>query len=79
MLNWDTAQIKTRAIQKQLFVSLNPVEQQVVDYLAKEGKQQLDEIAIHCGLPVSACSGLLLELEMKGVICPLPGKNFELA
>ncbi len=79
MLNWDTARIKSRAIQQQLFVSLKPVEQQVVDYLAEEGKQQLDEIAIHCGLPVSACSRLLLELEMKGVICPLPGKFFELA
>ncbi|TDQ32732.1 DNA-processing protein DprA [Zeaxanthinibacter enoshimensis] len=79
MLNWEATASGGRGVQKQLFVDLNPVEQRVVQFLEDKGKQHLDEISIHCDLPVSACSALLFELEMKGVICPLPGKLFELA
>ena len=79
MLNWDlesnSHQLKT--IQKQLFVELNLEEQKVYDYLFKTGKQMLDVIALECNIPTYKLASLLLQLEMKGVVKPLPGKLFE--
>jgi DNA processing protein len=76
MLNWDV-QTKSTAVQKQLFVELEPQEQVVFDYLQQVGKQQLDLIALGCNLPSYKTAGLLLEMELKGAVRPLPGKLFE--
>ena len=75
-LNWDIVK-ETKAIQKQLFVILDPDEQKVYDYLLKTGKEVMDIIAIQCDFPIFRISGLLLNMELKGVIRPLPGKMFE--
>lgn len=77
MLNWELEEKKQKPVQKQLFVSLEGDEQLVYDYLQKNGKQLMDVIAIECGLPVFKISSLLLNMELKGVVRPLPGKLFE--
>ncbi|TGD58692.1 DNA-processing protein DprA [Flavobacterium humi] len=77
MLNWDMEK-KEKQIQKQLFVTLEPEEQLVFDFLQKNGKEQMDLMAVHCGLPVFKLSSLLLNMELKGIIRPLPGKMFEI-
>lgn len=76
MLNWEVNK-ETKAVQKQLFVTLNSEEQLIYDYLQKTGKEVLDSIALECSLPVFKVSGILLNMELKGVIRPLPGKLFE--
>ncbi len=76
MLNWDIKE-ETKPIQKQLFVSLDNDEQKVYDYLLKTGKELMDIIALNCDFPIYRISGLLLNMELKGVIRPLPGKMFE--
>ena len=75
-LNWD---IKSAAgpIQKQLFVSLEEDEQKVYDFLSQNGKELLDLIAVGCRLPVFRLAPILLNMELKGVVRPLPGKLFE--
>lgn len=75
-LNWDIKE-ETKSIQKQLFVTLDDDEQKVYDYLLKTGKELMDIIALHCDFPIYRISGLLLNMELKGVIRPLPGKMFE--
>lgn len=75
-LNWDL-KTETKSVQKQLFVSLDPEEQKIYDYLLQSGKEMLDSIAIDCQLPIFKLSSLLLNMELKGVIRPLPGKLFE--
>ncbi|MGL5113550.1 MAG: DNA-processing protein DprA, partial [Flavobacterium sp.] len=75
-LNWDI-QTVAKSIQKQLFVSLDLEEQKIYDYLLLSGKEMLDSIAIDCQLPTFKLSSLLLNMELKGVIRPLPGKLFE--
>jgi DNA processing protein len=75
-LNWDI-ETKTKAVQKQLFVTLDENEQRVYDYLLKKGKELLDIIALECDFPIFKISGILLNMELKGVIRPLPGKLFE--
>ena len=77
MLNWELESKKTKPIQKQLFVSLEDDEQKIYDYLQKTGKQILDIIALECDFPIFRISSILLNMELKGVIRPLPGKLFE--
>jgi DNA processing protein len=76
ILNWDI-QKKTKAVQKQLFVTLDDDEQKVYDYLLKTGKELMDIIALRCDFPIYKISGMLLNMELKGVVRPLPGKLFE--
>ena len=80
ILYWEIAAVTRKnnsAIQKQLFVSLDEDEQKIYDYLQKTGKQLLDIIAVNCDLPIFRISSLLLNMELKGVIRPFPGKLFE--
>ena len=76
ILNWDI-ESKAKPIQKQLFVTLENDEQKVYDYLLKNGKELMDIIALRCDFPIYKISGMLLNMELKGVIRPLPGKLFE--
>ena len=75
ILNWKQ-QKTTPAIQKQLFVDLNENEQLVYDFLKKEGKSDLDSISLHCKIPTYQLASILLNLELKDVLSPLPGKLF---
>ena len=76
ILNWDI-QKEAKPVQKQLFVSLDDDEQKVYDYLLKTRKELMDIIALRCDFPIYKISGMLLNMELKGVIRPLPGKLFE--
>lgn len=75
-LNWDLNQ-EIKPVQSRLFVNLAPEEQKTYDYLLEKQNQSLDEIALGCELPISKTSAILLSLELKGVVQPLPGKNFK--
>ncbi|MCF6296404.1 MAG: DNA-processing protein DprA [Flavobacteriaceae bacterium] len=78
MLNWETEDKKLKKlIQKQLFVELNEYEETIYNLLLKEGKQNLDFIALNCKYPIHKTATVLLNLELKGLIKPLPGKIFE--
>ncbi len=76
VLNWDIEK-KSKPVQKQLFVELELDEQKIYDFLLKNGKELLDVIALRCDFPIYKISGMLLNMELKGVIRPLPGKLFE--
>lgn len=76
MLNWDLEKA-VKPVQKQLFVALDDDEQKIYDYLLQSGKELLDIIALECDFPIYKISGILLNMELKGVIRPLPGKLFE--
>jgi DNA processing protein len=76
ILNWDI-QKESKPVQKQLFVTLEDDEQKVYDYLLKTGKEIMDIIALRCDFPIYKISGMLLNMELKGVVRPLPGKLFE--
>ena len=77
MLNWQVEE-KINPVQKQLFVELEGEEQLLFEYLQNKGKDQLDLIALNCNIPTFKAASLLLNMELKGVIRPLPGKLFEL-
>ena len=77
ILNWELETKASKPVQKQLFVVLDSDEQKIYDYLQKNGKQLLDIISLECDFPIFRISALLLNMELKGVIRPLPGKLFE--
>ena len=77
MLGWEVAPSTSKPQQTQLFIELTEEEQKVLDYLKTTEKELLDRIAIACGLPTYKVATLLLNLELKGVVRPLPGKLFE--
>ena len=77
LLGWELDEKKKEPIQKQLFTELSDTEKDVYSYLQSNGKQTLDTIALECSLPIFKVSATLLNMEMKGVIRPLPGKLFE--
>ncbi len=82
MLNWQLDDISTGSItkptvQKQLFVELDATEKIIYNYLKANDKQLLDVIAINCEMPIFKVASILLTMELKGVIRPLPGKLFE--
>ena len=78
MLNWQLEENDKPIIQKKLFVELDANEKAIYNYLKENGKQLLDVIALHCNMPTFKVAGLLLNMELKGVIRPLPGKLFEI-
>jgi len=77
MLNWDIDSKNEKSVQKQLFVELNETEQLIYNFLFENGKEVLDTISLNCKLPIYQTTTILFNLEMKGVVKPLPGKLFE--
>ena len=78
LLGWQIEEEKPeKTVQKKLFVELDETEQSIYSYLQLNGKQLLDTVALECKLPIFKVSSTLLNMEMKGVIRPLPGKLFE--
>ncbi len=78
MLNWQLEDEVKPAIQKKLFVELNDEEKVIYNYLKENDKQLLDIIALNCNIPTYKAASVLLNMELKGVIRPLPGKLFEI-
>jgi DNA processing protein len=78
LLGWQIEEEKQeKTVQKQLFVELDETEQSIYSYLQLNGKQLLDTVALECKLPIFKVSSTLVQMEMKGVVRPLPGKLFE--
>ncbi|WP_055444061.1 DNA-processing protein DprA [Lacinutrix himadriensis] len=77
ILNWELEDSKKQTVQKQLFVELDDQEKVIYNFLKDIEKEQLDVIALRCNLPTFKVAGLLLNMELKGVVRPLPGKLFE--
>jgi DNA processing protein len=77
MLNWQLEDEAKPAVQKQLFVELDDDEKVIYNYLKQNDKQLLDVIALECCIPIFKTASILLNMELKGMIRPLPGKLFE--
>ncbi len=77
MLGWENSK-KVKKVQPQLFVQLTEEEEIVSTYLSGRKNELLDVISLECSIPVYRLASVLFQLEMKGVVRPLPGKLFEL-
>lgn len=77
MLDWELNEIK-KPKQTQLFVELDEEEKIVFRFLKEKDKVLLDIIAIECNIPAYKAASILMNMELKGVVRPLPGKLFQL-
>ena len=77
MLGWKINENVNIAKQTKLFVELTQEESILYEYLKKKDKVLLDNIALDCNFPTFKVSSLLLSMELKGVVRPLPGKLFQ--
>ncbi|MFD0863074.1 DNA-processing protein DprA [Sungkyunkwania multivorans] len=78
MLGWELKSNKPLPIQKKLFVELNNEEKAIFRIVKDKGKVLLDHIALETELPPNVVASNLLSMELKGIVRPLPGKQFEL-
>lgn len=75
MMNWDSA---PQVVQTQLFPDLSEEEEKIYKFVSK-GRKNIDEIAEHCAEhSPSKLAGLLLTMELKGVLVALPGKSYSI-
>ncbi|WP_093141905.1 DNA-processing protein DprA [Ulvibacter litoralis] len=77
MLGWKLDKTPVKSVQAELFVALTDEETIVYEYLNQHEKVLLDEISQHCTMPTYKVATLLLSLELKGVVRPIPGKLFQ--
>ena len=77
VMRWEKNN-KSQTIQKQLFVELTEQEETIVTILKKEEDINIDKLGYESKLSPSEMASLLLSLEFKGLIRPLPGKRYAL-
>lgn len=78
LMGWEKVEVKTKNVQKKLFLELSEEEKSIITLLNEKGKQDIDSININSNLQVSKIAATLLNLEFKGVVKSLPGKVYEL-
>lgn len=78
LLNYFNLKSNPKPVQKELFIELDNDEELIYQFLLKNGKQQIDQLAVGLNFPVFKLNGILLNLELKGIVKPLSGKFFEL-
>jgi len=62
----------------ELLANLTEDERKLYELIEKEGTIQLDELAWKSGITISQTAGLLLQLEMSGLIQMLAGKKIRI-
>lgn len=73
-MNWDASHTTPRTVQRQLFPDFTPEEEQVVGLLNKHPEGlQINLLVVQSNIPINRMTGILFELEMKGVIRALAG------
>ncbi len=79
LMGWQKDGKSTDAVQKDLFVELTSEEQTLTGLLQKENSLTIDQLSLYGNMPVSKISGILLNLEFKGLVKCLPGKVYQLS
>ena len=74
-LGWQTA-APDKPVQRELFPTLTTEETRVRDLLRGTEGMNINRLAVEANLPVYRLTALLFELEMKGLVKPLPGGRY---
>lgn len=76
IMRWE--EISNQPVQAQLFVELSDREQSIVDYIRAHKELPIDTLQHLMQIPASELSSILIQLEFKGIVRPLPGKRYML-
>lgn len=77
MMGWEVGDQPKQPKQTRLFHELTEEEALLINYLSTHGRSELDCIALACSIPTYRVASLMLNLELSGLVRPLPGKLFE--
>lgn len=66
-------------LQQQLFTELDPAEQRVVDALMHSGEMRLSELQMTLNEQTHRLMGLLIDMELRGLVMSIPGNRYRLA
>ena len=81
-MGWQTdaqlLQAQADGIERSFFPDLSPEEQIIVKILDEMGDFQLNQLSVKANIPIGQLTGLLFQLEMKGVVRPLAGGTYHL-
>jgi DNA processing protein len=78
MMGWEEIKPASANVQGDLFIVLNEMEQRILDLLKEREHMHIDVINATSGFPNSRNAATLLELEMKDLICCMPGRIYRL-
>jgi len=71
-------QAQTEGIERSFFPDLSLEEQTIVKILDEMGDFQQNQLSVKANIPIGRLTGLLFQLEMKGVVRPLAGGTYHL-
>lgn len=77
IMQWKTKEAP-KATQRSLFIELEPEEQLLIDIIKDKQEIGIDDISFISQLTPSILAGHLLNLEFKGIIAALPGKQYRM-
>lgn len=63
-------------LQQELFKELDPVEQTIIEYLAKNGEGRLQDLQILLNIPTYKLSATLIDMEFRGLVSAVPGAKY---
>lgn len=75
ILGWEN---KPEAVQQELFTSVGPDEQKIIETFRIYGELPIDLLGSYADMPVQKLSPILLNMEFSGIIKCLPGKVYKL-
>jgi DNA processing protein len=76
MMQWNEIKSNVKKVRPQLFYDLNKEELEILEFFKQKTDWQIDDLCIHSNMNNSKIAGVLLSLEMNGVIISLPGKIY---
>ena len=76
-MGWQPVQ-QAETVERQLFPSLTPEEQQVAQWLRQMGDLQLNMLSVKTNIPMGRLNALLFQMEMKGVVRAMAGGTYHL-
>lgn len=78
-MNWDSEAQAPAVIQRQLFPELDENEEKIVSLLQKHPDGiQINTLVVESNITINRMTGILFELEMKGIIRTLAGGIYKL-
>jgi len=79
-MGWNPAgePVKPEGIQRDLFPELSKDEECIVGILTRQGDLHVNALVVEADIPVNRMTGLLFELEMKGVVRAMVGGVYHL-
>ena len=79
VMGWEEESSSTlNGYQQSLFEELDTEELQIVELLKNSEHLEIDDLSLQVGMKPGNLSSLLLNLEFKGLVKPLPGKRYML-